>query len=430
MFQNPPQTSPVQLGGPQFVASQGTGASGNVALQPVYQFTALKPLDGTKLKPLPSPGTKPAEQKTQNSPATSPKQPNNHNTNENSLYRLAELANLNAQAVDLQQSATNVNSNVNSNANGNNGNLISHLLTIGMQNIERYRQALFESAAKNDMKRLDELVNKGMLNGNISTPSPSVTSFPNVYTVISPTMNKLNNFQSFANNSSPAGSAKNVTSQSGVSRTGTTPSYIQTQDQKRSNLVINVQPPTPVKMKQEHKNSTISPNQGKPAQSMLPPGFKLDEAKITQRRSKYAHLINNNITIKLPPFIEKELKNTTGEGKFTVPELLVTLLLAYQYLHDPKCYSKITMCMGRNRTRSSIRRKLEKLVTRKIGEVSTAGGLLHNKQAQKDTGRIIVKEFWKLVSLNHLDITERRKLQAFATQLVDYAIECKFPMYM
>src|SRR5690606_9267636 len=104
---------------------------------------------------------------------------------------------------------------------------------------------------------------------------------------------------------------------------------------------------------------------------------------------------------------------------------LILLFLAYHYLQDHRAYSKIRLSMGNKRTRSSIRRKLEKLVSREMGDKLSKGGLLHNPHLNDDTKYIILKRFWRL--LQRMESLENRSERNFARHMRQYATNIGVP---
>lgn len=129
----------------------------------------------------------------------------------------------------------------------------------------------------------------------------------------------------------------------------------------------------------------------------------------------------------VPGFIVEELKTTSGTGQFTRAELMITLLFAHQLLSQRdsgngdtirrgNTYAIIKTRMGDRRSRASIRRKIEKIVSKDTG---IPGGLL------KEDFRVgmALNSVWKrLVKLLMLaEKTGTPKQQKFAENLREYA---------
>lgn len=133
----------------------------------------------------------------------------------------------------------------------------------------------------------------------------------------------------------------------------------------------------------------------------------------------------------VPDFILDELETTSGTGQFTRAELMVTLLFAHQLLSQRDAgngesirrgntYAIIKSRMGDRRSRASIRRKIEKIVSKDTG---IPGGLLKEDFRVNMALNSIWKRLLKLIVLAEKTGTPKqvvfsRKLRKYANKYV------------
>ena len=129
----------------------------------------------------------------------------------------------------------------------------------------------------------------------------------------------------------------------------------------------------------------------------------------------------------VPAFIVEELKTTSGTGQFTRSELMITLLFAHQLLSQRdsgngdtirrgNTYAIIKTRMGDRRSRASIRRKIEKIVSKDTG---IPGGLLKEDFRVGMALNSVWKRLVKLLVLAEKTGTPKQK--RFAESLREYA---------
>lgn len=121
----------------------------------------------------------------------------------------------------------------------------------------------------------------------------------------------------------------------------------------------------------------------------------------------------------VPDYVTKELTSTSGEGRFTTPELLCCLLFAYTESLKANSYATIKMLMGDKRSRGSIRRKVEKIVKKETG---IKGGLLGIDAANQ---QLVLEALWdRFMRLaEETNKTGSPELVQFTTKLCQYAHE-------
>lgn len=82
----------------------------------------------------------------------------------------------------------------------------------------------------------------------------------------------------------------------------------------------------------------------------------------------------------VPDFMKSKLLASKGHGEFTIPELLILLFFSKSLFDKPNVYAKLKEIMQNKRSRASIRRKIEKIVSKEAG---IPGGLLKVESRQR-----------------------------------------------
>lgn len=97
----------------------------------------------------------------------------------------------------------------------------------------------------------------------------------------------------------------------------------------------------------------------------------------------------------LPLFISQVLNKAKGTGPFSLPELLVTLFFVIKNFHKVNAYALTSSEMGNARSRGSIRRKVENIISKETGTKDSGLMVQHKRKDRKFYKKVLVSQFWR-----------------------------------